>query len=629
MPSGDSAAVLDTAANIGALTTAQIASLASSLHASEVTASDASLALSAAQAVAFESAHIRLLAPIGDTVGMSDTAAHLQALTVAQIAALPSAGITQLVSTNGAGKFSVAQTAALETAGVTVSAPGAVVTLSDTAANLATLTAGQIAELPALGFAGVTSTNASVALDVAQTLAFEAIDFKVTVAGGGKVTISDAAANIAALTTAQIAGLPAVGVSGLTATGAGVTLNAAQALALEAAGITLVVPSGDSAAVADTATDIAKLTPSEIAGLPALHVTQIETTDTGVTLDLAQALGLETAKVALTMPSGDGASVLDMAANIDALTTAQITSLASLLHVSDVEASDTSLALTTAQAVVFENAHILLSAPIGDTVGLSDTAAHLQALTAAQIAALPSIGVGDLNSANANVSYSSAQTAAILSSGLKVTAAGTDTVTENFANGDYSVYQTGDLIKQKSVNTDGSYDIAYFDVAGASYSSYEDLYNTAGTKVAEAQDMTNGSGTLILSANGLTISSGSGQQSVTAGADLFAIDPHSVEAITASGRNSETFEYASGFGQSTVTGFLATGSAVDVVQFNLSMFNYLTPSMTQTQDVSALLAHATQAGANVEITDSLGDFLVLNGVTKTTLVANPHDFKFV
>ena len=53
------------------------------------------------------------------------------------------------------------------------------------------------------------------------------------------------------------------------------------------------MPGGDSAVVADMAASIAKLTATEIAGLPALHVTQLETTDTGVTLDLAQALSLE------------------------------------------------------------------------------------------------------------------------------------------------------------------------------------------------------------------------------------------------------------------------------------------------------------------------------------------------
>ena len=245
---------------------------------------------------------------------------------------------------------------------------------------------------------------------------------------------------------------------------------------------------------------------------------------------------------------------------------------------------------------------------MGSTVEVSDTAAHLQALTAAQITALPGIGVSELLSTNANVSYSVAQTAAILASGLTVAAAGSDTVTENFANGDYSVFENGALITQKSVNADGSYDIAHFNVSGLGYSSYEDIYNASGAHVAEAQDMTNGSGTLLLYGNGLTINSGPGQLSVTTGADTFALNPHANEAITATGHNSEVFAYEAGFGQSTITGFAATGASHDVLQFPTSMFS----------NAAAVLNNAS-LGANVAITDPPStDTLTLNSVTKAT-----------
>jgi hypothetical protein len=191
------------------------------------------------------------------------------------------------------------------------------------------------------------------------------------------------------------------------------------------------------------------------------------------------------------------------------------------------------------------------------------------------------------------------------------------------------VYESGALIKQKSVNADGSYDIAYFNVSGLGYSSYEDLYSNAGVKSAEAQDMNNGAGALVLSASNLSIASSASQQSVTIGSDTFAINPHGSEAITASGRNDETFAYGPGFGQSAITGFLATGAAHDVIQLNVSMFNYLSPTMTQAQDAAALLGRASQTGANVVIADSAGDTLTLNATTKATLTANSGDLKFV
>jgi hypothetical protein len=79
---------------------------------------------------------------------------------------------------------------------------------------------------------------------------------------------------------------------------------------------------------------------------------------------------------------------------------------------------------------------------------------------------LTAIGVTELVSTNANVSYTPAQTAAILKHDISVSASGSFTVTEHFAGGDYKVYQGGELIKEKSVNPDGSYDVAYFDVTG-------------------------------------------------------------------------------------------------------------------------------------------------------------------
>ena len=125
------------------------------------------------------------------------------------------------------------------------------------------------------------------------------------------------------------------------------TLDVAQALALEAAAITLPVPSGDIAAIADIAANIETLTPAQIASLTTLHVTQIKATDASVTLTVAQALALESAKVSLSLPTGDSAIVVDTAADLETLTAAQIASLSSTLHVSAVEASDTTLALTT------------------------------------------------------------------------------------------------------------------------------------------------------------------------------------------------------------------------------------------------------------------------------------------
>jgi hypothetical protein len=61
------------------------------------------------------------------------------------------------------------------------------------------------------------------------------------------------------------------------------------------------------------------------------------------------------------------------------------------------------------------------------------------------------------------------------------------------------------------------------------------------------------------------------------------------------------------------------------------MFSYLTPEMTQAQELAAVLSHATTSGVNTTISDTLAsrDSLTLNSVTVATLTANPADFKFV
>ena len=170
-----------------------------------------------------------------------------------------------------------------------------------------------------------------------------------------------------------------------------------------------------------------------------------------------------------------------------------------------------------------------------------------------------------------------------------------------------------------SFNPDGSYAIAFGTASGLGYSSYEDIFNASGTQLAEARNMNDGSGALLLSGAGLTVSSGPGQLGVSTGADSFALAAHTAEAVTASGAVAEVLAYQSGFGQSTITGFAATGAAHDVLQVPSAMF----------ANAATLLGASAQVGANVQITDPAGDKITLAGVSLETLAANPGDFKFV
>ena len=96
------------------------------------------------------------------------------------------------------------------------------------------------------------------------------------------------------LSTTTIAGLPALGVSGIVSTNGSVTISVAQALALEGADLAIAVPSGDAVTLSDLASNIAALTPSQIDGLPATGVSGIAVSNSAnLALSAAQAQALE------------------------------------------------------------------------------------------------------------------------------------------------------------------------------------------------------------------------------------------------------------------------------------------------------------------------------------------------
>jgi hypothetical protein len=626
---GYTLAVLDTAADIEGLTLAQINNL-SVRDVLLLEASDTSVALSANLVLSLEAADMTVTAPSGSEVTLTAPKASVSALSTTTIAGLPALGVSGIVSTNGSVTISVAQALALEAADIGITVPaGNSVTISDLASNIAMLTLSQIAALPAIGVSGIAVSNsASLVLSVAQAQALEAGSVEITAQSGYAVTVSDSAADIAMLSAAQISGLPATGVGSISVSdSANLALSIAQAQALEAGNLDVTPEAGYSVVVLDTAADVATLSAAQFAGLPAIGVSGISVSDNNnLTLSAAQTTAIETSGISLGLQSGYSTFISDSAADIETLTTAQIAGL-SALDVTGINATDTSVALTVARAEALESVGIPVSAPAGDTVQVSDTAAHLEGLTANQIGGLAAIGVTGLVSTTASVSYTPTQTAAILSSGLAVSAPASDTVTENFANGDYSVYQAGQLIQQQTVNPDGSYDVAYFGVTGKAYSSYEDIYNSAGTLVADAQNNVNGTGTLLLYANGLTVTSSAGSDSVTTGSDSFAITPQSVETTTATNMQSETFVYGPGFGQDTLSGFLETGSSHDLLQFSASTYGF--PStQSQTADAQALLSNYASGTTNTVITDPQSDTLTVNNHAISTFQNNLGDFKF-
>jgi hypothetical protein len=208
---------------------------------------------------------------------------------------------------------------------------------------------------------------------------------------------------------------------------------------------------------------------------------------------------------------------------------------------------------------------------------------------------------GDINLSAANFALTAAQSAADLADGAALNVS----TARYGAGAEYS----------------------YTDVLGQSYSSFQALYTSADTDVADNLNLSASANQLDLYASNLTISRGAKTESLTAGSIAFPLAYEPNETIQIGNAGSETFDLGANFGHETIEGF-ATGANPDTVQFALSSFSYLTPGMSQAQDLAAVLSHASSGAAGTTITDSAGDSLTLAGVTSTMISANPAEFKF-
>ena len=209
-------------------------------------------------------------------------------------------------------------------------------------------------------------------------------------------------------------------------------LSAELAESLETAHMTVTAPAGLSVMLKSDKASIDDLSTTTIAGLPALGVTSIVSTNGPVDISVAQALALEDANLGIRGPKGGNLTVAvsDLASNIATLTPNEI-NLLPATGVNRIAISNAAnLTITVAQALALEANSLKVKAELGFSIAISDTAANLEA-AASQISGLSAIGATALVSNNADVSYTSAQTAAILSSGLNVSASGSFTVTEH------------------------------------------------------------------------------------------------------------------------------------------------------------------------------------------------------
>jgi hypothetical protein len=362
---GNTLTVIDTAANLAALTGSLALATACIMSASATI--DAAQAASLAAEPAFSTG--------GHSLIIADTAPALLAL-----APMARAVATSLVLASDQ-DVSAAQLTGLVALGGTFSVGSHVLAVSDTAAALAGLSA------PALALASVEVLNTSATLTAVAAAALAALP-SFFIASGVVLTVQDTAGNLLALNA------PTRALAGAFTLSADATVSATQFATLR--DMLHLVPDSHAITIADSAAGLLTLAGSPLT----LATTEVLNADASVTTAQAQLLasepGFSTGGYALTI-TGSAAALLALPAPVQALAT--------------------TLALTTAQTVtaaqlsgLAELGHAFSAA--GHALTVHDTAANLAALAAPAVA----LAASEILSQSDTVSAATANAVAALPS---------------------------------------------------------------------------------------------------------------------------------------------------------------------------------------------------------------------
>ena len=329
---------------------------------------------------------------------------------------------------------------------------GDTVTLVDTASNIETLTPQEITNAKTIGVTQLTASDASLVFSIDQIKAIESLNGPpIGVPAGDTITIVDMESKIEALSQSDITSAKALGVTKINATNmtsGSMVLDAAQAMALSDP-VRIVVPTGDTVIVVDTATKIEQLAP-DFGALPQIGITAIYSTG-DLQLNSADVLTLVADGIPIIQETGAPpltVTVEDNAAAIEGISPALLAELASF-GVTEIATSG-ELALSVQQATALEGITIVQGAGAPLQVIIRDTPGQIETLTQDQIDLLPGLStdfagiLSNDNSPNGLVTLSVDQYAAIEQDAIPLvaqsfaisdTAANIDTLTPNEING--------------------------------------------------------------------------------------------------------------------------------------------------------------------------------------------------
>lgn len=378
-------AYVATSAQIQALTPAQIAALPPAYD--SIDASDDVLTLSLPQALALGP----LLLDPSDTVTVTGTSFQFRALTPTQIAALAAAGVDRFDSSNNVIRFTAAGAEALGNIALTAAD---INILSDNGVAIAGLSAASISTLVAKGLDSIEVSDGLLTLSLSQYAALGAVAVPSTVL----FTLQVSAAELQAMTPAQISALGGPGVDIVQVTGAPI-LSVAQYTAMGSLTI-----EGGNATIADTGAAIAAMTGVQIGQLASKGFSSIDVTDNAVTLSFQQALALGPT----VFSAEDVVTVVANSFQFAALDAAQIAALAAS-GVDVLDSSNDVIRVTVEEAAALGGITFAGS----DNAILSDTGAAIASLTPAEIAALGGQGFDSLEVIDGILTLSYSQYAAL------------------------------------------------------------------------------------------------------------------------------------------------------------------------------------------------------------------------
>jgi hypothetical protein len=169
----------------------------------------------------------------------------------------------------------------------------------------------------------------------------------------------------------------------------------------------------------------------------------------------------------------------------------------------------------------------------------------------------------------------------------------------------------------------------YSNVQGRAYTSFESFYgSTYEDLAAEDLNLSSSADELELYDPSQTVTRGGGSETLQVGTGSDPLAYHAVQTIDATTSSGEQFIFSAGFGKETINGFSVSGTTPDSIQLAKAAFSYLTPGMTQAEDLAAVMSQATRGPSGLTISDSHGDSLTLTGVTPSIIAANPGMLAF-